>query len=197
MDQIRAFIAIELPGQIQNKLADIIGRLSPGLESAVKWVNPESIHLTLKFLGNISKNRVPIVTAAMTAAAGKSGIFTLEAKGLGAFPNLKSPRVVWVGLGGDIAGIRLLHKEIDVFVAPLGFPPETREFSPHLTLGRIRDRATQNEKYQLGRAISSIQAENLGFIYVENIHLMQSTLTKTGALYNFLATVSLDRKAQR
>ena len=137
MEQIRAFIAIKLPDDIKEHLAFVITRLKPGLENAVKWVNPEAIHLTLKFLGNVPSHKIADITEAISGVAGKTGAFDLELNGCGVFPNLKWPRVAWVGLGGNIDAIKLLQQEIDLALRPFGFTPEVREFSPHLTLGEF------------------------------------------------------------
>lgn len=192
MGEIRAFIAIELPDKVKNELSEILYKLKPGREKAVKWVNPNGIHLTLKFLGNIPEERIVDITHAIAKASSFTFPFNLELKGLGAFPNLKSPRVVWVGIGGDIPVIANLQRQIDQPLIPLGFPPEKRDFSPHLTLGRVRDKTSKNERYELGKTIESLRIPRSSPFAVDRISLMQSTLTSSGAIYNQLATVVLD-----
>ena len=119
--------------------------------------------------------------------------FSLELEDLGAFPNLKFPRVAWVGVGGDIKAVTRLQKKIDNNMEKLGFKPEKRGFSSHLTLGRVRDKANRKEKIELSRVISSLEVKNLSFA-VSTVNLMKSTLTREGAVYNELATIVLDRK---
>ena len=193
MKEIRAFIAIELPDEVKNDLSGLLSSLKPGREKAVKWVNPNSIHLTLKFLGNIPEERMVDITQVITQASSLTYPFNLELKELGAFPNLKSPRVVWVGIGGDIPSITNLQRQIDQSLIPLGFSPEKRDFSPHLTLGRVRDKATHKERSELGGAIESLRIPRSSSFGADRINLMQSTLTKNGAVYNQIATVVLDR----
>ncbi len=191
MEQIRAFIAIELPDQVKCDLSELLGRIRPGQERAVKWVDPDSIHLTLKFLGNIPAEKAIDVARAIGEAAAEAKPFTLELQGLGAFPNLRSPRVVWVGLGGDVRLIGDLQKRIDQAMIHLGFPAERREFSPHLTLGRLRDKATREERRSLGESIRSMRLESSPPFLVDEVCLMRSILTSAGAIYHRLASVHL------
>ena len=187
MEQIRAFIAIELPDELKTNLSQLLDRLRPGQERAVKWVNPDSIHLTLKFLGNIPAEKVADVTQAISGVTARAKPCTLELQDLGAFPNLRSPRVIWVGIGGSVTAIVNLQRKIDQTLIPLGFPAETREFSPHLTLGRVRDKATPQERGYLGKAISSLKVESSSTFVVDKVNLMRSTLTSSGAIYDCLA----------
>lgn len=193
MKEIRAFIAIELPDEIKHDLSNVLTRLKPGREKSVKWVDSNSIHLTLKFLGNISESKVVDITQTITQASSKIFPFDLEIKGLGAFPNLKSPRVVWVGIGGDIPSVSNLQRLIDQSLVPLGFSPEKRVFSPHLTLGRVRDKTNLKEKAELGKAVESTTVQKSPSFSVDKFSLMQSTLTSSGAIYNKIATVVLDK----
>jgi 2'-5' RNA ligase len=189
IEQIRAFVAIELPGEIKSDLAQLLDRIKPGQERAVKWVDPDSIHLTLKFLGNIPAEKVPDIARAIGEASAEAKPFTLELQGLGAFPNLRSPRVVWVGVRGDVGLIVHLQKRIDQALIHLGFHAEHREFSPHLTLGRVRDKATNQERRSLGESMGSIKLESSPPFLVDEVCLMRSTLTSAGAIYNRLASV--------
>ncbi|MCL0076634.1 RNA 2',3'-cyclic phosphodiesterase [Dehalococcoidia bacterium] len=191
MEQIRAFIAIRLPDQVKCDLSQLLNRIRPGQERAVKWVNPDSIHLTLKFLGNIPAEKAVDIARAIGEAAAVVKPFTLELQGLGAFPNLRSPRVVWVGVGGDVQLIVNLQKRIDQVLIHLGFPTERREFSPHLTLGRVRDKATSQERRSLGESIGSVQLESSLPFLVDEVCLMRSTLTSAGAIYDRLASIHL------
>jgi len=191
MEQIRAFIAIQLPDQVKCDLSQLLDRIRPGQERAVKWVNPDSIHLTLKFLGNIPAEKAVDIAQATSEAAAEAKPITLELQGLGAFPNLRYPRVVWVGVGGDVQLIAHLQRRIDQALIHLGFPTERREFSPHLTLGRARDKATSQERRSLGESIGSVQLERSLPFLVDTVSLMRSTLTSAGAIYDRLASVNL------
>ncbi|MBM3132253.1 MAG: RNA 2',3'-cyclic phosphodiesterase, partial [Chloroflexi bacterium] len=134
MEEVRAFIAVELPAELKSELSRLIAKLRPGHERSVKWVDPEGIHLTLKFLGNVSTEKIVDITQAIESASTNVRPFSLEMDGLGAFPNLKLPRVAWVGVSGDIRIVTGLQKKIDESLVPLGFSPEAKAFSPHLTL---------------------------------------------------------------
>ncbi|MFP3975793.1 MAG: RNA 2',3'-cyclic phosphodiesterase [Chloroflexota bacterium] len=192
METIRAFVAIELPEEVKNSLAKILRDISPGYERSVKWVNSNSVHLTLKFLGNISAESVENITRALTEAASETKSFTLQLGGLGAFPNLKSPRVVWVGVEGDVPTAVNLQEQVDQALAKLGFAAEKRKFSPHLTIGRIRDKASSRERSAVGSLVSDYEVKDKPAFTVEHLSLMKSTLSSSGAIYDRLASVSLD-----
>jgi 2'-5' RNA ligase len=152
--KIRTFIAVELPEPFKQTLAQLQEKIGAGSRAPVKWVAPGSIHLTLKFLGNIDESLAGKVTEAIEAAAGGVHPFRIQLKDLGAFPNLNRVNIIWVGLAGDIDGLKALQRRIDESLKPLGFKPENRPFTPHLTLARVRDRATKDERAALGRIIS-------------------------------------------
>ncbi len=192
METIRTFVAIELPEEVKNSLAKILRDISPGYERFVKWIKSDSIHLTLKFLGNISTGSVDDITQALTDAASGPKAFTLELGGLGAFPNLKSPRVLWVGVEGDVPTALNLQGQIDQALTKLGFAVEKRGFSPHLTVGRLRDKASSRERSAVGKLVSEYEVKENPSFTVERLNLMRSTLTSSGAIYDRLASVPLD-----
>jgi 2'-5' RNA ligase len=191
MEPIRAFIAIELPSQIRAALSQLQGSLRTSKNTSVKWVNPEGIHLTLKFLGNVDEAEVPALTKALSEAVKGVAPFSLQLGDPGAFPGNQAPRVVWVGVEGDIEPLRSLHNNIDRVLTPLGFPPEKRAFSPHLTLGRVREEASPAEKRRLGENVAALKAEAKLSFKVESLSLMRSRLTREGAFYSCLATFAL------
>jgi 2'-5' RNA ligase len=188
MEPIRAFIAIELPSQIKATLSQFQDNLRTSKNASVKWVGPEGIHLTLKFLGNVDEAEIPALTKALSEAVRGVATFCLELGNPGAFPNPQAPRVVWVGVGGEIELLRALHNNIDLVLTPLGFPPEKRAFSPHLTLGRVREEASPGERRRLGENIASLKTEAKLSFKVESLSLMRSKLTREGALYSRLAS---------
>ena len=189
-DTIRAFIAIELPQEIKDTLAHWQAQLKEGGNLPAKWVSPESIHLTLKFLGNIDSSMVPHITQAMAHAALGIAPFRLELGQLGAFPNIKRPRVVWLGVEGELAPLKSLHEGIERALEPLGFPKEERSLSPHLTLGRVKERVSSQETQKLEALLKTCEGGK-GDIPVEAIHLIRSTLTPRGAVYSTIASVNL------
>lgn len=191
MESIRAFIAVELPGEVASFLARLQDDLRKREQAPVKWVHPESIHLTLKFLGNIDARKVDAIAAAISGAAKGIGPLRLRLGAPGAFPNLRAPRVICIGLEGQTEELSNLHRNIDRALVPLGFSPEERRFSPHLTLGRVRDKAAPNERRLLGEAVSTLKVETSLAFEAMAVSLMRSTLTREGAIYDRLASAAL------
>ena len=190
MEQIRSFIAIELPAEVRLALGNLIAGLKSGQSSRVRWVAPDSIHLTLKFLGNITADRIEPITGAIREGAQGIDPFWLEVKGLGAFPNLRRVQVAWAGVSGETTKLNQLQKRIDLNLAGIGFMPEKRPFSAHLTLGRVRDQASPDERQRLGDLLASTTFDGGGFT-VSGINLMRSQLQRTGAVYSRINTVNL------
>ena len=191
MEQIRSFIAIELPDEVKSALDQLQAQLKTGKQLPVKWVDPYNIHLTLKFLGNIDVNKVREITGAMEAAAQGVSPFKLEVKDLGVFPNLKRVRVVWVGVSGEVAQLSQLQQRIESNLSPLGFAPEPRSFTPHLTLARVREQASLDEQQNFGQLIASTKFETVYEFGVYSINLMKSQLTREGAIYSRISSVKL------
>jgi 2'-5' RNA ligase len=191
MEQVRSFIALELPDELRRALIRLQEQLKSGKQAPVKWVDPYSIHLTLKFLGNIDTDIVGKVTTALEEAVRGISPFHLEAKGLGVFPNLKRVQVVWVGVTGEVDRLIYLQRRIESSLATLGFVPESRPFTPHLTLARVRDYATLDERQSLGQLIASTSFDTVYAINVDSVHLMRSQLTREGAIYSRIGSVKL------
>jgi len=166
-------------------------QLKSGKPTPVKWVDPYNTHLTLKFLGDIGIDMVGRITMALEEAARGIPPFHLEAKDMGAFPNLKRVQVVWVGINGELNQLGRLQQRIESGLAPLGFAPESRPFTAHLTLARLRDRATPDERQSLGQLIASTSLETICSFNVDSIHLMKSQLTREGAIYNRISSIKL------
>jgi 2'-5' RNA ligase len=191
MESIRAFIAIELPAEVKASLARVQDELRRREPAAIKWVAPDSVHLTLKFLGNVDAAKIEPIAAAMSRAVEGIGAFEVSLGTPGAFPNLRAPRVICIRLGGDTDSLSALQRGIERSVAPLGFPPEKRPFSPHLTLGRVRDTASANDRRFLGETVSSLDVETSLSFNVETVSLMRSTLTPARAIYDRIASTPL------
>jgi RNA 2',3'-cyclic 3'-phosphodiesterase len=191
MEQIRSFIAIELPEPVKAELKRIEDSLKLTDSGCAKWVDPYGIHLTLKFLGNIDAEKVGAIVEMMDDAAHATPPFHLELKGLGAFPDPRRAQVIWVGVGGDIEKLQDLQKRLESNLANLGFPPEGRTFTPHLTLARIRDYATPVQRQTLGDGITSFKLESDRIFQVSSLSLMKSQLTRSGAIYTELRAVEL------
>ncbi len=193
MEQVRSFIAIELPDELKLELSQLVAKLKSGEQSWVKWVDPYNIHLTLKFLGNVAVDRLDDITGALEKAAQGIAPFHLEVKELGVFPNLRRVQVAWVGISGEVDKLAQLQQHIESNLTPLGFAPESRPFMPHLTLARLRDQALLAERQRFGQLITGTRFEAANAIKVNAISLMRSQLTREGAMYSRISSVGLKK----
>ncbi len=191
MEQIRCFIAIELPDEVKRGLTQLQAQLKSGNQPWVKWVDPYSIHLTLKFLGNVAVDRIDKITRAMGEAVQGASPFRLEVKDLGVFPNLRRVQVAWVGVSGEVDKLVHLQQRIESSLVPQGFTAESRPFTAHLTLARIRDRASPDERQRFGQLIADTKFEAAYTFRVDAINLMRSQLTREGAIYSRIGSVEL------
>ncbi len=192
MDEIRTFVAIELSAELRQALRGVQKQLkgAPGAY-AVRWVSTDNLHLTLKFLGNVPRAQVDDLAKGLEEAATGITPFTLQAHGLGCFPNTRKPNVVWVGLEGEIARIVELARRVEDALAARGIAREDKPFSPHLTLGRVNRDARQSDRAALGEAIQKFPPADYGPVPVQAVHLIQSDLRPGGAVYTVLRTVSM------
>ncbi len=191
MEKIRSFIAVELPVELKQALSRLQAKMKSASAAPVKWVEPDNIHLTLKFLGDVSTEITGRITAALEDAARGTHPFDIGVSGLGAFPGLKRARVVWVGLTGELEKLEQLQKRIEAGLEPLGFPPEGRPFSPHLTIARVRDYARPDDRLALGELIGGTSLEQEYKVGVNTVHLIKSQLTREGPIYSKISTVAL------
>jgi len=191
MEQIRSFIAVELPEELKSVLARLQAQLKTERHPAAKWVNPYSVHLTLKFLGNIAVAKTDEITRAIEAATKGTPHFHLEVKTLGVFPNLKRVQVVWVGINGEIERLSQLQRHIESNLVPLGFAAESRPFTPHLTLARLNQRASPAERQSFGQLIASTDFTTTYGFKVDSINLMRSQLTREGAIHSRISSIPL------
>ena len=183
---IRAFIAVSLDSKVIDKIAGVSAQLKPQI-AGVRWVAPVNFHLTLKFLGDIDEALIEPIGGVLREQLRLFPRFTINAKGLGVFPGPKRPRVLWVGLTGD--ELILLASRVESALQPLGFAPESRTFTPHLTIGRWRqsDRAPKSH----GRELEDWRVHDFGRSNVESVRLIRSVLKPDGATYLELMTVPL------
>jgi 2'-5' RNA ligase len=194
MAGIRSFVAIELPDEIKIALADVQRELkAKAPPRAVRWTRPEAIHLTLRFLGDIAPAQVEAISDALRSVCDEPARFTIQLKGLGVFPSLGRPRVVWVGVAEPSGALIALQERVTQVLAPLGFEPEKRAFSPHLTIGRASRHASRRELTEVAELITRSMIGTLGQMDVEHITLMRSDLKPSGAVYTPLAVLSLGK----
>lgn len=191
MSTIRTFICIELSPEMRRKLGEMITQLSHATpERSVRWDKADKIHLTLKFLGDTRQEDVPRIGEALVNATRDVKKFSFTPDGLGCFPNLKQPRVVWVGVK-DAAALIEMQNRIETYIVPLGFPKEDRAFSPHLTLGRVRREASRAEAASVGEAVRVRANQTFGVESVSRVILMKSDLQRGGSIYTQLFTAGL------
>lgn len=184
---MRAFIAIELPEEIKQGLAKAQLQLKKGGAGAA-WTRSEGIHLTLKFLGEVPEAKVPEIMSALAAVVRGKGRVRIEVAGAGAFPNTKSPRVLWTGVSGDSVALTALQTSVETEMAKLGFDPEARKFSPHLTLARIKYLRPGDNWQQV---VEGIRDMKIGEFEADSVSLMKSELKPSGAVYTEMGRVEL------
>lgn len=174
---VRLFIAIDLPGSVKNELLTAVGQMGQQLPNrTVRWVKPAQMHLTLRFLGDTAVSQLPALQEELSQLAGHHAAFRLHLNDVGAFPNRKRPRVVWVGLDGDLDVLQAMQAELEDRIVQLGWSREKRPFSPHVTLGRIKDaRQVQALNWDVELAEK--------YFGVTAVQLVQSELRPSGAVY--------------
>ena len=186
-EKIRAFIAIPLPESILKAISAAQEKLRrTGL--GIRWVRPEGIHLTLKFLGNISPTDVSHVESAIEKATRAFRPFTLKAKGIGVFPDFRRPRVIWLGITGDLEILHALQRDLESELKSHGFEKEKRPFKGHLTLGRIRNRLDRDK---LSKALQELEDFETGSFRADSVVLFRSKLHPGGAVYSKIAEAAL------
>ncbi len=180
---IRAFIAIPLPDEIKATLLATIERLK-GKTRGMKWVRSDALHVTLKFLGDIPEDLVGELSRELDGCIREYPVFTLSLSGLGAFPGLKRPRVVWAGLGGEMKELSALARSVEAACARCGLPEEKRPFSAHITLGRLK-----------APTVLDLDNSSLtGKFAVSEVLLIRSELLPGGPRYTVLHRSSLESK---
>jgi len=175
---MRLFIAVELDEAIRKKLAEAQERLRAA-RCSVKWVKPELMHLTLRFLGEVDEGRIPQLEEAMASGAAGIAPFGVTVAGLGAFPERGAPRVLWVGIR-DNGSLATLNSRLETGVRHLGFAPEDRPFSAHLTIGRVKDPRGANA---LRGPLTAAAATDFGSCTITELLLIQSVLSPSGPTY--------------
>ncbi len=191
MTLLRAFVASELP----PALRDAIQKAALGLRGAmgddcIRWVPVQNLHLTLKFLGDVSPANLDMIKQMLTAEAGQYPAFDIEIEGFGTYPNLRQPRVLWVGMKAPATLLSLQHS-IEIAAARLGYEPEERGFSPHLTIGRVRQNISPADVQKIRAALEATRVGNLGSAHIDAVHLFKSDLQPAGSVYTKLFTASL------
>lgn len=192
MSLLRAFIAIELPADLQQKAHKATAVFRRGIDSLVRWIPVENMHLTLKFLGDVSQPNVEFLVQMLRQQADLVAPFTIQLAGLGCFPSPKRPRVIYIGVQAP-AGLGTLQREIESASRRLGYESEERPFSPHLTLGRVRQNVSASDQQNIRRAVEGTQVDALGSARVDSLHLFKSELRPSGSVYTRLYSAPLKK----
>ena len=192
---VRVFVALDLPSRAKEALRATVNALEPEFAPGVRWVDPGGIHLTLKFLGNVDSHVVDGLLQAMEHSAREFGqnSFHLNLSGLGVFPNSREPRVLWAGVDGDLENLKRLQNLADQHISDLGFAREHRPFRPHLTIGRVRDQVLSGERRKIGEVLQRATLPPTDTWEVKEVHLIRSTLTPGGAIYDSIGMSSLSQ----
>jgi 2'-5' RNA ligase len=187
-ETVRAFVAVTLPTEIRTFLEDLAHRLKRS-GADVRWTRPQSIHLTLKFFGEVSRDSIPELSRALESVLETRAACHVTVSGAGVFPSGKRPRVVWAGVKDPANALGEIVSALEDAVAPLGFPPEKRVFRPHLTLGRVKSGRGSRD---LMRAVHHLADYEGPPFWTRHIALYQSILAPSGAEYRPLAEFSLE-----
>jgi len=185
---VRAFLALDPPEAIRDRIGAIQGRLRSRIRGDIRWVNPAGIHLTLKFFGDIPAADVARIAAVVGETAAGQRPLNLAVGGVGVFPDSRRPRVIWLGMGGDIPPLLGFQQRLERALAGIGFPPEVRAFRPHLTLARIR---TPQGLTGLAPVLEGGEAWEAGRFVAAGVSLFRSERTPRGAQYRRLHLLPL------
>lgn len=180
---IRAFLAIDPPDDILQEMARVQAQLKRSLHGEISWVRPEGVHLTLKFFGNIFEADVKAISDIVEKQSAAVAPMQFQLEELGAFPNQQRPRVIWIGLQGDVDPLLDLQSDLDHQFQTIGFPVEDKPFRAHLTLGRVK-----TAKGPIGLLQAASEIKITGKFRADSLALIRSKLTPKGAHYTKLAT---------
>jgi 2'-5' RNA ligase len=185
---IRAFLAIEPPEDILQKISGLQEKLKREISGRISWTRPQGQHLTLKFFGDISQDDVKNICSAVQKRIVSESKLNLKIEKLGVFPDARRPRVIWCGISGDVEKLTVLQKKLDGDFAAIGFPGEDRPFQAHLTLGRIK---ASHDLTGIHTALTRHGAFTAGEFICRELFLFQSKLSPQGATYTKLAEFAL------
>ena len=189
--KVRSFIAIPVPSERIEALEQSVKHLDEEIGRHVRWVRPEGIHLTLKFMGDIPAATAERVLEALLPVTAGFNSFQLSISGLGVFPNSRRPRVLWAGLDGGLKSLSELHMAVDEAVGKLGLPKDQRPFSPHLTLGRVRRDAAEGQLQKIGEAMSSTKIPSVPAWLADTVNLMRTELDPAASRHYLMGSAPI------
>jgi len=199
MSLLRTFIAVEVPPHVQKQIQQETEPLRRAIgTSLVRWAPAQNIHLTLKFLGDVSPASVDVMSQMLRTEADAHRAFDMQFSGLGSFPSLRRPRVLFIGIqapapkrASGLCELEALNRSIDSACARLGYESEGRDFHPHLTLGRVKQDASALDQQKIRHALEETKIDSLGIARVNSVHLYKSDLKPTGAVYTQIFSAPL------
>ena len=186
-NRLRTFIAVSLSSSVLAGIEKTVRTLQT-LFRDVRWVEPKNMHVTLKFLGDIPLNDLPQLIRTVTQCTSETNSFDLTFQGIGAFPNRESPKTIWIGCREGSKELIQLAESIDKGLWSIGFPKESRHFSPHLTIGRIKKSVQESPLMPL---LDEEDDRLFGSCSVSEVQIFSSELTRHGAIYDELAAIPL------
>jgi RNA 2',3'-cyclic 3'-phosphodiesterase len=190
---VRTFIAVDLPPQMLERIEGITTFFKKETPpKALKWVDTENLHLTIKFIGEINEDKVAHVKQILSNTLASQNAFDIEISGLGMYPNKNNPRVIWLGIAGRKPLIQIFNS-LDQALTTLDIRPEGRDFAPHLTIARVRRNTDKATVIAIGKTLSQFKVEPLGAVTIDQVHLYQSVLEPSGPIYTTLHSVSLNQ----
>lgn len=190
MGLLRAFVAVEIPAEVQQNVQRQTVVFRNRIDSLVRWVPPHNMHLTLKFLGDVSPKNVEFLMQMLRNEAENITCFDIHLAGLGSFPNLRRPRVIYIGIQAP-AALDALQRGIESASRRLGYESDERPFSAHLTLGRVKQTISTADQQKIRRALEDTQVDLLGSARVDSVHLYKSELNPGGSIYTRLYSTPL------
>jgi 2'-5' RNA ligase len=188
---LRSFIAVEIPAGIQSAIAQSTAPLKNSLpKTLVRWVAPQNVHLTLKFLGEVSSTNLERLAETLKVEAASHEMFSLSAGGLGAFPTPRRARVIWIGLKAPPA-LEVLRRGVEAAAVQLGYASEERPFSAHLTIGRVAQNVSASDLQHIRTVLEATKVGEIGTLRVEAVHIFKSDLRPGGSVYTHLYALPL------
>lgn len=189
-DDVRLFVACEVPEDVKQSIGGLIDNLRGRSGNSVRWIRPEGVHVTLKFLGEVPSRKLPAIKIALQEAVVRHSPFNLEFSNIGTFGGREGLRIMWVGIAGDVLRLEALVRDVNLALSVVGFEPERRPFRPHLTLGRVRDDVGTRQRAEIEVEVGKTEVPQVSWRTAQ-VSLMRSRLTRTGAQYDVVATFPL------
>ena len=193
MGLLRAFIALEIPPTLQHTIQESTRTLRQSLgDELIRWVPLYNVHLTLKFLGDVSSTNLDLIKQMLIVEAAQHPCSEMQVKGIGSFPNPRRPRVIWIGLQATPV-LESLQRGIESASARLGYEADERGFSPHLTIGRVKQNLSALEIQRIRNALEETKIGLLGIVQVAAVHLFKSELQPNGSVYTKLFSAPIGK----